>query len=195
MKTDTDAEQPERTNRDKSTASLGVDSSRARILRASFRFFWPVLYLTTVAGMIWWYEFRPTVQVSRTIQGTWQTVEGMIPNEQRGNSYLHIDGNDSWFVYPFRDEWQVHRSRINVRPAEHFFVVRRSFGFDYGTTREREYVLHLKNDAMYILRGLARLDSVMERSIEKLRSVDSLPDDAKASIQKYLQRTQKDAAD
>jgi hypothetical protein len=86
------------------------------------------------------------------------------------------------------DKWEVQRSRITVRPADNFFVVRRAFGFDYGNTRETEYILHIKNDEMYILRGLARLDSVRENTVEKLRSVDSLPDGARDSIQEYLHR-------
>jgi hypothetical protein len=41
---------------------------------------------------------------------------------------------------------------------------------------------------LYILRGLARLDAVKECKIEKLRRVHGLPDDARESIQAYLNR-------
>ncbi len=125
---------------------------------------------------------------TRKIQGTWRVVEGVIPNERLGEAYLHVDDNETWFVYPLSGKWDVQRSHITIRPADGFFVVRRAFGFDYGNTRETEYIVCLKNDELYVLRGLARLDSVRENSIEKLRSVDSLPTDARKSIQEYLER-------
>jgi hypothetical protein len=112
----------------------------------------------------------------------------VIPNERLGKSYLHVDDNETWLVYPLSGEWNVQRSRITVRPANGFFVVSHAFGFDYGNTRETEYIVYQKNDELYILRGLAQLDSVKQNKIEKLRSGDSLPSDAMQSIQEYLDR-------
>tara|TARA_R110002020_G_scaffold53838_7_gene150172 strand:+ start:509 stop:988 length:480 start_codon:yes stop_codon:yes gene_type:complete len=146
------------------------------------------MYGVTVATMIWWYEFHPVQLAEREIQGTWRAVEGVIPDERSGDSFLHVKDNETWLVYPLGDKWEVQRSRITVRPADNFFVVRREFGFDYGNTRETEYIVHIKKDEMYILRGLSRLDSVRVNTIDKLRSGDSLPDGASISIQEYLQR-------
>lgn len=122
------------------------------------------------------------------IQGTWREVDGMIPNERLGDSYVHVDDNESWLVYPLNGEWNVQRSRIRIRPADGFFIVRLAFGFDHGNTRETEYIVYMKNDELYILRGLARFDTVKRNTIEKLRSSGSLPSDAMQSIQEYLER-------
>jgi hypothetical protein len=138
--------------------------------------------------MIWWYEFRPTTLASQNFQGTWRIMEGIIPDERPGESYLHVDNNETWLLYAGRDGWNIQRSRIKLRPAENFFVVERAFGFDYGNTREAEYIVCLKNDDLYTVRGLARFDPVREYTIEKLRRVDSLPTDATDSIQQYLDR-------
>ncbi len=162
------------------------DSGRIGMMRAIVKLRWVFLYAITVLTIIWWYEFRPAQLASWKLQGDWQSVEGVIPNEQLGESYLHIDDNETWFVYPASDKWNVQRSRITLKQADNFFVVRRSFGFDYGNTRETEYIVCFKNDEVYMLRGLARLDSVKERSVEKLRRVDSLPDKAMECIREYL---------
>jgi hypothetical protein len=84
----------------------------------------------------------------------------------------------------------IHRSRVEIRPADNFFVVRRSFGFDYGhrNPRETEYVVCLKECKLCLVHGLATLDSVTEKSITELRSIDDLPADAKRAIDNYLKR-------
>lgn len=149
---------------------------------------WVLLYAITVSAMVWWYEFRPAWNAARQIQGNWCEVEGRIPDERLGDSFMQITGDDTWRVYPFHGQWEVQRSRITVRPAENFFVVRRAFGFDYGTTRETEYILCIKGDGLYVLRGLATLDSVRDYTAVKLQRVDSLPDGAGDSIREYLER-------
>ena len=113
-------------------------------------------------------------------------VEGVIPDERLGKSYMQIDDNETWLAYPLSGEWNVQRNRITISRADNFFLVRRAFGFDHENTRETEYIVCLKNDEMYILRGLARLDSVRENTIEKRRRVDSLPTDAQERIREYL---------
>lgn len=169
---------------------LYTGPARTGFVRAILKFRWLLLYTATVTTMIWWYEFRPARIASQRIQGTWRQIEGLIPNERLGDAYRHVDENEAWLAYPFCGEWNVQRSRITIRPADGFFVVRRAFGFDYGNTRETEYVVFLKNDELYILRGLARFDSVMENTVEKLRRIDALPTDARQSIHQYLDEIQ-----
>jgi hypothetical protein len=89
--------------------------------------------------------------------------------------YFHVVGSDTWLTYPRRSKWTASRSRISIRPADDFFIVRREFGFDYGNTRETEYIIRLANNRLYLVRGMAALDSMMERKIEKLRSIKELP--------------------
>jgi hypothetical protein len=167
----------------------------ADVVRTLRRFGWPILYVTTVAAMLWWYEIRPANNAVEQMQGAWQVVEGEFPDQQFTDDYLYIDRNETWSVYPKPDRATVHRSRIEVRPADNFFVVRRAFGFDYGNTRETEYIVCLKNHQLYILRGLAQLESVRKTSVEKLRRVDALPDEVEQSIKKYLDRIERAAPD
>lgn len=179
------------------TDSLAEPSSpafspwRNGLLLVLFKIRWILLYVFTISALIWWYEFRPIQTASMKMQGDWQWSEGKLPNEQLLEKYLHVDKSESWFVYPLRDEWHVQRNRLTINRADDFFVVRRAFGFDHGTTRETEYVVCLKNDGLYILRGLTRLDSVLTPSVEKLRSVRSLPDNAKKEIEEYLSKLTK----
>jgi hypothetical protein len=147
-----------------------------------------ILYVATIAALLWWYEIRPAWMGSRQLQGTWREIEGVMPNERLGESYFHVNDDETWFVYPRNGKWDVQRSRIAIRPADHFFVVRRAFGFDYGNTRETEYVVFLKNNELYVLRGLSPFDPVTECTIEKRSRVDSMPGDAAESIQAYLNR-------
>lgn len=165
-----------------------VTKRPARIVREILRARWFIVYLTTVVGLIWFYEFRPVGQAWTGIQGTWRIVQGEIPDEKLGESYFQVAGSETWLVYPDSDGWGVQRSRIAVKPADGFFLVKRAFGFDSGNTRETEYIVFRRDDELYIIRGLAEFDPVKERTVEKLRSVESLPDDARESIKEYLRR-------
>lgn len=152
------------------------------------RMAWPVLYLLTVGSLVWWYEIRPRQQALEAMQGLWQSYEGRIPHEQPLESYLQIDGHEAWRVYPGYEKWVVKHDRLSLRPARNFFVVRRQFGFDYGTTRESEYVVCIKDNALYHVRGVARLDPMLEGAVEVRRPAEKLPPEAIAAIQHYIER-------
>lgn len=169
--------------------------SRSWIMRTLLRWGWPLLYAATVVALIWWYEFRPARWGLNDLQGTWRAVTGEPPEERSVDSYCFVDGEDEWFVYDFEGGWRVQRNRISIRPAENFFVVRSAFGFDYGTTREADYFVYLKNDTLYEIRGLADLDPMNAGEIRKLRRTDSLPDVARTAIREYVERISKKQRD
>ncbi|MCA8988562.1 MAG: hypothetical protein KDA78_13015 [Planctomycetaceae bacterium] len=164
-------------------SDASTDSGRRRKPGAVFWLGWMFLYVGTVAGIVWWYEYRPMQQATQKIQGTWQFVEGNIPQEKAQEMYLQIEGDRTWLVYPFQDEWHSQLSQIKLKPAENFFLVDRTFGFGQKNLRESEYYLYLKNNDLYLINGLARMDRARERKIEKLKSVESLPDNAAKSMQ------------
>ncbi len=163
--------------------------------KALVRARWLILYVVTVAALLWWYEIRPASVASRQLQGMWRALEGTTPNERFRDSYLHVHDDETWLLYPFADKWNVVRSRITVRPADNFFVVQRAIGFDYGNTRETEYIVCLKNDELYLVRGLAQFDPAMQNTIEKLRRVDSMPEDALEAVEAYLDRRARMSSD
>ena len=137
---------------------------------------WSLLYAATVSGILWWYEIRPSQRAHRQLQGAWQYTEGMGHEERLKEVYFQVVGSDTWLTYPLRSKWIASRSWISIRPANDFFIVRREFGRDYGgNTRESEYIIRLANDRLYFVRGMATLDSMQERKIEKLRSIEQLP--------------------
>lgn len=163
-----------------------AERSRKSSELALFRWGWPLLYVATVAALIWWYEFRPAQTGLGDLQGTWREVTGAPPEERPTDSYLQVDSNETWFVSAREQDWRVLRSRISVRPARNCFVVRRSFGSDYGgNTIETEYVVYLKDGAFYHLAGLADLDPVNEPKVRKFRKGDALPDAAAEAIRVY----------
>ncbi len=147
---------------------------------------WLLLYAATVAGIVWWYEIRPSQRAHRQLQGTWQYTEGMGHEERLKEVYFQVVGSDTWLTYPLRAKWIASRSRISIRPANDFFIVRRESGGEYGggrNTRETEYIIRLANDRLYFVRGMATLDPMQERKIEKLRSIEQLPPEADRIIE------------
>jgi hypothetical protein len=163
-------------------------TSRISIPSVVRKSIWPLVFTITVAALIWRYEFRPLQEATSQLQGTWRLAVGAPPNERREDSFIYFDENESWDAYQNQDSWRADRSRISLERAENFFLVRRSFGFDYGTTRETEYVLFLKGDRLYVLHGLADLDPVQQGEIRKFWRTDALPDAASDAIRESLER-------
>lgn len=159
-----------------------------RFRRFVFLLRWPMLYLATIAAIIGWYEVGRGELAASEMEGTWRVVEGEFDAEEFTDSHLFVSGNETWFGYPADGSWQVQRSRISVKPANDFYLVTREFGFDYGNTRSTEYILFRKGDQLYILHGLARLDSVRDYSAQKFRRVEQLPAEAVDAIDAYLLR-------
>lgn len=181
------AEHWPRTSGDEPTETT-IRPARDKIASVVKKSIWPIAYTLTVATLIWRYEFRPLQEASNQLQGTWQASVGAPPNERRKDSFIHFDGNESWYAYQHLDAWRANRSRISLERAENFFLVRRSLGFDYGTTRETEYVLFLKDDRLYMLHGLADLDPVRQGEIRKFWKTDVLPEAASDAIRASLER-------
>ena len=165
---------------------LHMNDSQSPLRPVTRRLFWPVLYLATVAGLIWWYEFWPAWHAKRQLQGTWRQVKG-VPSQPQ-ESLLSIEGNQSWFLYPRQDQWQAVRSRISIKKADNFFTVRRAVGFDYGTTRETEYIVCIKDERIYILRGVAMLAPETTPSVDKFFIEKDPPSAALDAIREYLER-------
>ena len=151
----------------------------AKTLVAVRRFGWLLLYTVTILGIIWWYKIRPSWEAHRQLQGTWQFTEGFVHEERLKETYFQVVGSETWLTYPLRSKWTGSRSRISVQPADDFFIVRREIGSDYGRNiRETEYIVRLANDRLYLVRGMATLDAMKERKIEKLRRIKQLPPQA-----------------
>ena len=144
---------------------------------------WSLLYILTIATLVVWYEFWPVWNVQQQLQGAWQYTTGFSSEERLEDSYFQVNGRETWLTYPFRQKWQAQRSRIRIRPANDFFIVRREFGFKTVNTRETEYIMRLVDGKLYLVRGMARLDAMRERKIEKLRRIEQLPEVARAAIE------------
>ncbi len=151
-----------------------------RRLLAWPRWGWLLFYAGSVAGVIWWLQVRPTWDAMRQLQGVWQYTTGVGPEERLDEVYFQVVGSETCLTYPLRGKWTANRSRISIRPADDFFIVRREFGF--RNKRETEYIIRLANDHLYLVRGMAKLDAMRERSIEKLRSIKELPAPAQRTI-------------
>lgn len=168
--------------------SAGETPARGRFARLVSRSFWPILYVVTIVVIVWWYESGAGVLASSRMQGVWQQVEGEAHLETLTDNRFLIDGNETWFTYPMEDDWTVLRSRISIRPADGFFLVKRTFGFDWGNTRETEYIVFLRGNQMYLLHGLAKLDPMREYRATKYRRADQVPDEVSEAIDDYLVR-------
>ena len=163
-----------------STAAVEESSTQNRGVMRRFRVpwrrvAWLAVYAITILGLLWWYEVRPIWQAHLALQGDWQFTKGFPPEEQRTDSYFHVNGFNTWHGFPRGTAWHTHESRISLRPARDFYIVRRQYGFGMQNLRETEYVIRLNGDRLYMLRGMARLDPVKTRSIDKLERVDELP--------------------
>lgn len=168
--------------KDEGPADQPRKRSRWRRLRWSTVGWW-FLYTMTVATLVMWYQVWPAWKVSRQLQGSWQYTAGFGGDEQLEETFFHVNGRDTWLAYPFRDQWQAQRSRIRIRPANDFFIVRREYGFHTVNTRETEYIVRCVNGNLYRIRGMARLDAMRERKIEKLRRIQQLPAGAADAIE------------
>lgn len=173
---------------DRPPASPDAAAPNPKRSRLLFLIPWLLIYVTTVVGMYWWYEIRPRTQATQQLQGTWQLQDGDRFNPQAQEIYLHIDGDEAWWAYPQPDGWFLSRSRIQLKMTDEFFVVDRAIGFDYGTTRESEFIVYLRNGRLYTVRGLAKLDPADEFEIQQLHRTDNLPASAKQAVAEYLER-------
>lgn len=166
------------------------NSGFARILPHAI---WLTVCLVSIGMMYWWFEFRPGNVALQQMQGTWQKVDGVIPEEKMAEVYFHVQGNETWLAYQGPsggDKWELQRSRIkSVRPARNFFVVRRGYRFDWGRNEvETEYIVCLNNDGLFQVQGLAPMAPTREYVVRKQRRTETLPDKAKDAIQEYLDR-------
>ncbi len=155
-----------------------------RIFRMPWRrVAWLAVYAITISCFLWWYEVRPIWQAHLAMQGDWQFTQGTVPEEQRTDSYLHVNGFNTRMCYPGGSAWQIRKSRISLTPARNYFIVRRQYDFGIKQNQyETEYVVRLDGDRLYILRGMARLDAVKKRTVDKLERVDELPPELRKQI-------------
>jgi hypothetical protein len=157
------------------------------------RIAWPVAYVITVAMILSWYEFLRPVFFAQQLQGSWREVKGGLTGEEYTDLHLRIEGDETWLTYPRDDEWKVLRSRISIRPSHDFFHVTREYGFDSRRNPQTtEYFLYKRNDQLYILRGIARLDPIQLPTVEKLLRVTDIPDKAEEAIETYLKKLAQD---
>ncbi len=153
------------------------------------RMAWPVAYIVTVALIFSWYEFVRPLFFAHELHGSWRQVKVGPAGEDFKSTHLRVDGEETWLAYPVDELWEVQRSRVLIRPSYDFFHVTREDGFDSKrNVRTIEYFLYKRNDQLYILRGVARLDPIQLPTIDKLIRVDDIPDDAKAAIATYLEK-------
>lgn len=171
-------------NANTSEAPKPEEPSGRGVGRQFWNWRWPLLYVLTLAAVIWWYEFRPAMQARQMLQGSWQRTEGVVPDEKRLDTYFHVRGDETFFTYQSSKGWQASRSRVELEPLRDAYLVRRQFGYDYGgTTRENEYIIYLKDDRLYMIHGLATLSPTLKRDIAKLYRVDTPPKGAIDAIQ------------
>lgn len=123
------------------------------------------------------------------MQGMWREVRGEFHAEEFVDSYEFVDNDETWHAHTSDDQWRVHRSRVTLKPARDFFLVTRTYGFDWKRNPSTtEYIVYLRDGKVYQLRGLARLDGIQDVSARKLRRVDSLPDGVTDAIDERLRR-------
>ena len=144
---------------------------------------WPVLYVTTIAAIVWWYEYGSVWQASNNMQGVWCELAGEPHAEQLTDNHFFVKGDTTWFSYPDNNgKWNANRSRISLRRAEGFYLVTRTYGFNQRNTRTTEYIVMSRGDQLYLLNGLARLDPQRKIIGRKLRRIERLPAAAAKAI-------------
>lgn len=162
---------------------------RKRRLMTFKRIAWPVAYIVTVALVFSWYEFIRPVFFAQQLHGSWREVKVGPAGEDFTDVHLRVDGAEKWLAYPIDELWEVQRSRVSIRPSHDFFHVTLEHGFDSRrNTQTLEYFLYKRNDQLYILRGIARLDPIRLPTVEKLVRVDDIPDKAKKAIATYMEK-------
>jgi hypothetical protein len=155
---------------------------------------WLMLYAGTVGCLLWWYELRPRSMALERMQGTWHYTEGIGHNERRSSSGLvHVQGDTKWHLHPGhpqKDVWQAHAEHISVRPARDFFVVTRRYDFGGRNSYEDEFVVHMTEHRLDLVRGVTTLDPRMERKVETLRRAEVLPREAEEAIEAAKQTSE-----
>ena len=154
---------------------------------------WLAITTLSIGSMYWWYEIRPEQVALRELQGTWQPVDGVFPEETARDTYLHYDDNESWRTYPVRDPtqpWRATHSRIeSIRPARNFYLVRRSYGLDWGKNKkETEYIVCLNGDGLFQVVGLAPIEATRNYRVQKHVRVEQLPEQGKKALESYKEK-------
>lgn len=157
------------------------------------RIAWPVAYVITVTLIFGWYEFLRPAFFAQQLHGSWREVKGGPADEEFTDTHLRFDGNETWLTYPNDESWTVQRSRVSIRPSHDFFHVALEHGFDSRrNVQTAEYFVYRRDDQLYILRGIAKLDPIRLPTVNKLLRVDDIPDKAEEAIAKYLEKLDQD---
>lgn len=157
------------------------------------RIAWPVAYVITVTLIFGWYEFLRPVFFAQQLHGSWREVKGKPAGEEFIDTHLRVEGNEIWLIYANEELWTVQRNRVSIRPSHDFFHVTLEHGFDLKrNVQTAEYFVYRRDDQLYILRGIAKLDPIRLPTVNKLLRVDDIPDKAEEAIAKYLEKLDQD---
>lgn len=120
-------------------------------------------------------------------------MKGKPAGEEFIDTHLRVEGNETWLLYPNDELWTVQRNRVSIRPSHDFFHVTLEHGFDLKrNVQTAEYFVYRRDDQLYILRGIAKLDPIRLPAVNKLIRVDDIPYKAEEAIAKYLEKLDQD---